>query len=121
MMSTRQIEEDSRRAARRAAREHKKPFLFEEEDRGKMDHLKIPNIGDYRPKGWELVGTLFVDSSGWGSPGEPALTQDQFMNRMKAGMGYAVIKAGEFQVYVGEFKKLMTYRKDKEGVEHWNE
>jgi hypothetical protein len=37
------------------------------------------------------------------------LTQGQFIKELKPGMGYAVIEAGEFQVYVGEFKKLMTY------------
>jgi hypothetical protein len=40
------------------------------------------------------------------TPGEPALTQGQFIDRMKPGMGYAVIEEGQFQVYVGEFKKL---------------
>lgn len=109
MMSVAQIRELSAKAARKAARLNKRPFIFEEEDRATMrDHLKaIPNLGDYRPKGWELVETLFVDSSGWGSENEPALTIDQFISRMRSGLGYAVIEEGQFQVVIGEFQRLM--------------
>ena len=106
MMSLAQIAEESRKQARKAARLHKQPYIFEEEDRAHLPPFPFPNIGDYRPKGWELVRELFVDSSGFGSESEPALTVERFIRELKPGMGYAIIEAGEFQVYVGEFKKL---------------
>jgi hypothetical protein len=100
----------SREAGLKAARAKKAPFVVEQED---IDDLKagapkftIPNIGDHRPKSWELLEILFVDASGCGDPGEPALTQKQFAERMKPGFGYAVIEVGQFQVYVGKFQKI---------------
>lgn len=65
----------------------------------------VPTIGDYTPRGWKLIETLFVDSSGFGECGEPALTLDQFYAKVKAGYGYAAVEAGQFQVYVGVFWK----------------
>ena len=46
---------------------------------------------------------FFVDSSGWGQEDEPALTINQFLKKIKAGKYYAIIEAGQFQVYVGEY------------------
>jgi len=66
---------------------------------------QIPNFGDYRPKGWKLGEVYFVDSSGMGQEGESALTINQFLKEVKAGKGYAIIEAGQFQVRIGEFKK----------------
>lgn len=62
-------------------------------------------------KGYELVKELFADSSGFGAPDEPALTVCQFEKETKEllkehGALYAVVtRAGQFQVYVGFFKK----------------
>lgn len=70
-----------------------------------QDMTGIPFIGDQRHKQWELIDELFVDSSGFGQSGEPALTIDAFRAKIKAGLGYAVIDAGQFQVYVGVFKR----------------
>ncbi len=67
----------------------------------------IQHIGDEIPKGYELIDTLLVDSSGWGRKGEPALTLDQFFLQVKKGLGYATVDAGQFQVQVGVFKKKM--------------
>ncbi len=113
MMSGAQIAELSRQAARKAAREKKYPLLVEQGDidacqllleRGQVPHLGIPFIGDWRPRGYKPVGEpLFVDSSGFGSEREPALTQRQFVAKLRAGYAYAVIEAGQFQVYVQEF------------------
>lgn len=64
----------------------------------------MPNIGSYRPRGWKLLRELFVDKSGLGRPGEPALTIDQFYAEVKEGLGYAIIEEGECQVYIGEFQ-----------------
>ena len=70
-----------------------------------IDCGKIPNFGDYRPNGYELVDKHFVDSSGFGRIGEAALTIDQFQGLIKKNFGYAIIEEGQFQLYIGEFKK----------------
>ncbi len=49
------------------------------------------------------VNRFFVDASGWGQEGEPALTTDQFLKKVKAGKYYAIIEASQFQVHVGEY------------------
>jgi hypothetical protein len=62
-------------------------------------------------RGYELVKNLFVDSSGLGADDEPALTGSQFEREVtellnEHGTLYAFITdAGQFQVYVGLFKK----------------
>lgn len=96
----------SREQGMRASKKHKKPYLFEEEDRKHFPPFPFSNIGDYRPIGWELVNQYFVDKSGFGSDDEPALTIERLIKKLKAGMGYAIIEEGEFQLYIGEFKKL---------------
>jgi len=62
-----------------------------------------PYIGDYKPLGWKQINTYFVDNSGLGSPDKPALTYTEFLLKVKRGRGYAIISAGQFQVYVAEF------------------
>ena len=74
---------------------------------------QIPNFGDYRPKGWKLGEVYFVDSSGMGQEGESALTINQFLKEVKAGKGYAIIEAGQFQVKIGEFTR--DYSLDAKG------
>ena len=105
MISGAQIADLSAKAARKAAREHQHPLIVEEEDLPHLaEHLQhIPNLGDYRPPRWELVETYFVDSSGLGTPGERALTFEQFLTQVKVGFGYGLIEAGQFQAYIGEF------------------
>ena len=62
-------------------------------------------------KGYELIEELFVDSSGWGQEGEWALTQNQFMKQLNEILDHNksvysfLTRAGQFQVYVGLFKK----------------
>lgn len=68
--------------------------------------FRCPKLGDYIPKGWNVVGEYFVDSSGFGAEGEPALTVRQFVGKVKAGLGYAISDEGQFQVYVREFEKI---------------
>ncbi len=112
MMSIEAIRSESERAARKAARAHREPYVvFDEADLERLGTAgkKLPFIGTYVPKGWKRVDELFVDSSGFGSPGEPALTQDAFKARVRAQLaeettyGYAVTEAGQFQCYVGVF------------------
>jgi hypothetical protein len=106
MMDLQTISRLSREQARKASRLHKKPYLFEEEDRGIDCFINFPNIGDYRPKGWELGETYFVDKLGFPEYDGRALTHKMLAERLKAGYGYAIIEEGEFQLVVGEFKQI---------------
>ena len=99
MMGLSTIKELAREQAERAAAQGVEPLIIWD----KEDIRHIPNIGNHTPDGWELVETHFVDSSGFGAPGEPALTFDQFQNKLVMGHGYAIVAEGQFQVYVGEF------------------
>jgi hypothetical protein len=106
-MSIQTIHDLSRKAARKAAREHKRPAMVELEDMDTLEiELRIPNLGDYRPRGYKLIDTWFVDKSGFGVEPEPALTVRTMFARIRAngpGHGYAMIQEGQFQCYVGVF------------------
>jgi hypothetical protein len=105
MMDLQTISRLSREQARKAARLHKKPYLFEEEDRGHFPPFPFPNIGSYKPKGWELCETYFCDKFGIGGDGL-AMSSEDLIKTLKAGYGYAIIEEGEFQLVVGEFKQV---------------
>ena len=111
MMSLATIRDISAKAARKAARAHKVPLTVEQDDLNNThflwEHLRaMPFIGDYVPKGYKRVQVFFVDATGFGEPGEPALTQGEFLRKVRAGHAYAIIEAGQFQVYVGEYVTL---------------
>ena len=82
----------------------KQPMLAKENGIDMTSLPKIPFIGDKPIKGWRKIDSLFVDSSGLGQRGEPALTQGQFVKQIKAGLAYGVTEAGQFQVRVGVFE-----------------
>jgi hypothetical protein len=114
MMSLSQIHALSDEAARKARRHGNKPMVLwpTEADRLKLGgSMPFPFIGSYVPKGWKLVEIHFVDSTGFGGETEPALTIEAFRSKLKAGMGYAIIEAGQFQVYVGEFQPPKTRKR----------
>lgn len=103
-MSLRAIEQLSREAGERAANEEREPLIaFVDKDE---TVVKCPNLGDYVPDGWKLIDQLFVDKTGMGTVGEPALSIDQFIAKVKSGLGYAIIEEGEFQLYIGVFEKV---------------
>lgn len=120
MMSLSTIREISREAAEQAAQEGLRPFVyFTTSEVDEFDRFPFPFLGDYSPPGWELSETYFVDSSGYGLPGEPALTAEQFRDTIRARLaeeaekggegqtlGWAVAEAGQFQVYVGEYVRV---------------
>ena len=106
MYSLETIRSLSREATKKAAKAKKEPYLVEKEDLDRMPPFPFPYLGDYVTPGWELVETFFVDSSGFGKPGEPALTANQFKKKIQAGFGYGLIEVGEFQLYVGKFQKI---------------
>jgi hypothetical protein len=66
---------------------------------------KIPMVGKNPIFGYELVNTFFVDSSGFGQEGEMALTFSQFLSKVRQGYYYGIQEAGQFQVYIGEYRK----------------
>lgn len=66
----------------------------------------IPFIGDHVPDGFELVEEHFVDSTGWGHEDEPALTIGQFAEKLRNGRFYAITQSGQFQIFIGEFRKV---------------
>ena len=108
MMGLQDIKRANREACEVAQRENREPFVASKLT--SFENMRMmPNFGDYRPKGWELVETHFVDSSGFGRPNEPAMTINEFMKKVKSGRGYAIIEAGQFQIYVGEFKKTRSF------------
>jgi hypothetical protein len=74
---------------------------------------KIPFLGEFVHPAWERVEQVepyFVDSSGWGAKGEPALTFGEFKavieNWRKSGesVGFGIIEEGQFQVYIAVYK-----------------
>jgi len=64
----------------------------------------MPAIGSYDPPGFTQTNEYFCDSSGFGSPNEPALTFEQFLTTVKKGRFYAIGDQGQLQLYVREFK-----------------
>jgi hypothetical protein len=106
MISGEQIRAYADEAGIKAKKAKKVPKLFKTEEDRSVDFCKtIPFLGSYVPEGWYIEDGLFVDSSGFGAPGEAALTAAQFLQKLEVGKGYAVIESGEFQVYVGVFGK----------------
>lgn len=66
--------------------------------------LFFPFLGDYIPKGWKRTDReFFVDTSGFGTRGELALTLDQFLDKVLPSHGYATTQHGQFQAYVAEY------------------
>lgn len=103
MMDNRELVANNDRNYREAKRKKLQPYVAKVD--GDEGVFKMQNLGCYKPEGWELREKLFVDSSGWGAEGEPALTIKQFLSRVKAGLGYAICQAGQFQVYVNVFER----------------
>jgi len=81
------------------------PYIAQcDEDEGVF---KMPFMGYYLPKGFEVTGNLyFVDNSGFGRDGEGALTASQFLSKVKKGFAYGIYEAGQSQVYIQEYRVL---------------
>jgi hypothetical protein len=111
-MSLSEIRRLSNEAAQEAAEENKQPYVPFDEAEIMGPKFFIPNLGDHRPEGWKLVEELFCDKSGFGAPGEAALTIKQFREKVleyyktKKSYGYGMIEEGQFQCYVGVFERL---------------
>lgn len=112
MMSLESIKHESRESGRRAAKAGRFPYVPIHEDEIKTyPPFPFPDLGEYRPAGWKLVDTLFVDSTGMGADDEPALSVRQLINKLlefqrsDKTYGYGVIEAGPFQLYLGVFER----------------
>jgi len=102
------------------------PVRFSWDDISTFPPFPFPFIGGYVPEGFEPLLDddgepiqLFCDSSGFGSSSELALTADQVVdelrrlvlefgqtaNRKPAHLYGAIVEAGQFQVYLGVFRK----------------
>lgn len=87
------------------------------------DLFKAKDVSNVEvPDTFEEVGVLFCDSSGFGSPGERALTKSQALERVtelleEHGPLYAGITGiGQFQVYVTLWKRKAKKQKLKRGA-----
>ena len=117
MMDGATIRAMSREAAEVASANDLVPFVVEQEDiddwkaqlaNGTTPKIPFPNLGDYEPDGWAHDGEveMFVDHSGWGQPGERALTCAQMVDRLRPGVAYAITETGQFQLYVASYRRL---------------
>lgn len=112
MMGLDQIKTANMEAAERAASENRVPFVYYPDDVVSGDSFPFPELGDYVPPGWELDISLFVDSSGFGSPGEPALTIGQLVHEIESlrrddpDVGFGITDVGQFQLYVGVYRRI---------------
>ena len=107
-----EIQAASREAAMTAAKKHKTPYVvYDENELDAMRKIPFPFIGTHSPKGWKKVAAVFCDHSGWGSPGEPALTIDQLIEKIRAYLkdgkayGYAITNLGQFQLWLGVYEQ----------------
>jgi len=119
MMDLQTIRDLSEEAGREAEEYRKRPYVFDKDDISVENLRYIPNLGDYLPKGWVRVklqddrgvyagdnkgyGAYFVDASGYGRPGEPALTINEFLQQIKPGLGYGIVETGQFQIKIGAY------------------
>ena len=130
MMDPRQIECESRKAARESCRLGKLPYIVWPQDlatwkaaiaNDESPRLPFPALGDRSPRGYKLERELFVDSSGWGSTSEPATTIPELINNeLRTGFAYSIGDIGQFQLYLREWRppasKLADVEQSKPAV-----
>lgn len=128
MMSLAEINRANREATKQAVRNGKHPAVPTAEQRacfatGELSApgFKIPNLGCCIPEGWTLtdVDPFFVDTSGFGREGEPALTQRQFalkLAELPEGDGVGLTEAGQFQAHVAVYRRMKPTRNINPGL-----
>lgn len=92
-----------------------KPFVLSDESQlWDMPPFPFPDLGNEAErldKEHERVDSLFCDSSGLGSPSEPALTASQLVSRLQELLEehgeilVAIELVGEFQLNLGVWKR----------------
>ena len=113
MMDLDTIHAMSVKAAAKAAREGKTPYVpFNSDEIDRYPTFPFPMLGDYVPDGWEKTDQeWFCDMSGFGGDDEPALSVDQFKAALKEyvdehpGHGFAITEHGQFQCYVAAYEQ----------------
>lgn len=113
MMSLETIRTLNAQAGRKARRNGVKPKQFTADELhllrvGDLTPFKrIPKTGDHCPKGWRVVQDHFVDSSGFGQPGELAMTPQAFARVVvsRPDSAWGLGEEGQFQLYVTEFER----------------
>lgn len=115
MLSLEEIRRINADAGMSARSLKKEPFLLKHEAQlDNMPPFPFPYIGDMADDvdgKYERVDSLFADSSGFGSPGEPALTISQLLKKLRVllrdngPLRLAIESCGEFQVYIGVWKE----------------
>ena len=111
MWSLDTLEYLNRKAAQKARRGKREPYVPSPEEIDNFPPFPFPNLGPHVPAGWERVenATWFADSSGWGRPGEPALAVNELKDELRRyasdnpGHGFAIVECGQFQCYVGAY------------------
>jgi hypothetical protein len=115
MMDIGTILEMNRERGEVAEEEGREPYAFARKETarlydGDLSPLKkIPDLGSYVPDGFEFVAKYFVDSSGFGAPGELAMTADEFAKviaRNGPNAFYGIGEVGQFQVHISEFRRV---------------
>ena len=85
--------------------------MFDKVERGR-GRIEIPNLGSFRPSGWELVKVAFVDGGFepfHGPTSGPAMCLADLRDWMmdvaghNPSAGFAIVSSGQFQVCVGYF------------------
>ena len=104
LMSLEYIKAVNNKKTRQAKKLGLLPYIAK--SNGDIEVRKSPFLANYLPEGYKIVNTFFVDYSGFGQEGEGALTLKQFLLVVKKGYGYAIAEAGQFQVYINEYKKI---------------
>lgn len=136
MMDIETIVALNKEAGNKAKRHGMKPTTFDEDARmcledGNIEPIRsINKLGNYVPKGWKRFNTnnfvdewalpyshkllenggLFVDSSGFGSSSEPALTIGELVELMnvllknRPDLGFSIVSEGQFQLTIGVFE-----------------
>ena len=112
MMSLEVIQYVNNDIARRAARHNLVPYVFNgPTEVDESQQFPLPNLGYYGPPGWQQVESWFVDKTGVGRDGEPALSQRQFKEVLRNYIlqhpthGFAIVEESEFQVVIGAFAR----------------
>ena len=89
------------------------PYMLESAESAKtLDSFPFPAMDI--PEDWEESEVFFVDSSGFGSDYEPALTIDQFRDHLfdhateNPNDGYIITDEGQFQVYITAVRQISS-------------
>jgi len=104
MRSLKEIQNQSGEATKKARKHNLQPYIaLCDNDKGV---LSCELLGYAIPQGWQPTQSFFVDSSGFGSDNESALTIDNFIKEVRQGFGYALTSIGQFQVNIQEFIRV---------------